>query len=129
MAEDKRLFLLDAFSLIYRSYYAFIRNPMFNADGLNTSCIFGFVNTLEEVLSKEKPSHIAVAFDPSGFNFRHELHADYKAHREETPEDIKKSIPIIKDILKAYGIPVLLVTGFEADDVIGTMAKRAEKDG
>lgn len=129
MPVDKRLFLLDAFSLIYRSYYAFIRTPMYNGEGMNTSCIFGFINTLEEVLTKEKPTHIAVAFDPSGFNFRHELHAEYKAHREETPEDIKKSIPFIKEILKAYGIPVLLVTGFEADDVIGTIAKKAEKDG
>lgn len=129
MAEEKRLFLLDAYALIYRSYYAFIRNPMFNAEGLNTSCIFGFVNTLEELLSKEKPTHIAVAFDPAGPNFRHEMYPEYKANREETPEDIKKSVPYIKAILQAYGIPILLVPGYEADDVIGTLAKRAESEG
>jgi len=101
MANEKRLFLLDAFALIFRSYYAFIKNPMFNAVGLNTSCIFGFVNTLEELLLKEKPAYIAVAFDPGGQNFRHDMYPLYKANRDETPEDIKKSVPIIKDILKA----------------------------
>ena len=129
MSNEKKLFLLDAYALIYRSYYAFIKNPMFNAQGLNTSCIFGFVNTLEELLSKEKPSHVAVAFDPAGPNFRHEMYPQYKANRDETPEDIKKSVPYIKDILRAYGIPILLVEGFEADDVIGTIAKKAELDG
>lgn len=129
MAEEKRLFLLDAYALIYRSYYAFIRTPMFNAGGLNTSCIFGFVNTLEELLSKEKPSHVAVAFDPAGPNFRHEMYPEYKANREEMPEEIKKSIPYIKEILKAYCIPILQIEGFEADDVIGTIAKKAERDG
>jgi DNA polymerase-1 len=129
MENDKKLFLLDAYALIFRSYYAFIKNPMFNSNGLNTSCIFGFVNTLEELLSKEKPSHIAVAFDPAGPNFRHDMYPEYKANRDETPEDIKKSIPYIKDILQAYGIPILLVEGFEADDVIGTIAKKAEADG
>jgi DNA polymerase-1 len=129
MADDRKLFLLDAYALIFRSYYAFIRNPMYNAEGLNTSCIFGFVNTLEELMQKEKPSHIAVAFDPSGPNFRHVMYPEYKANRDETPEDIKKSVPYIKDILKAYGIPILQVDGFEADDVIGTLAKQAEKDG
>lgn len=129
MAEEKRLFLLDAYALIYRSYYAFIRTPMFNAAGLNTSCIFGFVNTLEELLSKEKPTHLAVAFDPAGPNFRHEMYPAYKANRDETPEDIKKSVPYIKEILNAYSIPILQVDGFEADDVIGTIAKKAERDG
>ncbi|MDP4207491.1 MAG: DNA polymerase I [Bacteroidota bacterium] len=129
MSGEKKLFLLDAYALIYRSYYAFIKNPMYNAEGLNTSCIFGFVNTLEEVLTKEKPTHIAVAFDPAGPNFRHQLYPEYKANRDETPEDIRKSIPYIKDILKAYGIPILQVDGFEADDVIGTLAKKAEADG
>jgi DNA polymerase I len=129
MEPNKKLFLLDAYALIFRSYYAFIKNPMFNGEGLNTSCIFGFVNTLEELLLKEKPSHIAVAFDPGGPNFRHELYPEYKANRDETPEDIKKSVPIIKDILKAYGIPILQVSGFEADDVIGSLAKKAERDG
>ncbi len=129
MAEEKRLFLLDAYALIYRSYYAFIRTPMFNAAGLNTSCIFGFVNTLEELLSKEKPTHLAVAFDPAGPNFRHVMYPEYKANRDETPEDIKKSIPYIKEILKAYTIPILQIDGYEADDVIGTLAKTAERDG
>ncbi|HEX2934768.1 MAG TPA: DNA polymerase I [Bacteroidales bacterium] len=129
MAEEKRLFLLDAYALIYRSYYAFLRTPMFNAGGLNTSCIFGFVNTLEELLSKEKPSHVAVAFDPAGPNFRHEMYPEYKANREEMPEDIKKSIPYIKEILKAYCIPIIQIDGFEADDVIGTLAKKGERDG
>jgi DNA polymerase I len=129
MENTKKLFLLDAYALIFRSYYAFIKNPMFNSAGLNTSCIFGFVNTLEELLAKEKPSHVAVAFDPAGPNFRHEMYPAYKANRDETPEDIKKSVPYIKDILNAYGIPILQVDGFEADDVIGTIAKKAERDG
>jgi DNA polymerase I len=129
MPAEKKLFLLDSYALIFRSYYAFIRNPMFNAEGMNTSCIFGFVNTLEELLAKEKPTHIAAAFDPAGPNFRHDLYPEYKANRDETPEDIKKSVPYIKEILKAYGIPILQVSGYEADDVIGTIAKQAEKDG
>ena len=121
----KKLFLLDAYALIYRSYYAFIRNPRVNSKGLNTSAIFGFINTLEEVLRKENPTHIAVAFDPPGPTFRHE---EYKAQREKTPEDIKQSVPIIKDIIRAYNIDILEVEGFEADDVVGTIAKRANKD-
>src|ERR1035437_2564691 len=129
MAKEKKLFLLDAYALIFRSYYAFIRNPMFNNEGLNTSCIFGFINTLEELLSKEKPTHIAVAFDPPGPNFRHEMFPQYKANRDATPEDIIRSIPYIKDILKAYGIPILQIDGYEADDVIGTMALKAKADG
>lgn len=127
MSKNK-LFLLDAYALIYRSYYAFIKNPRVNSKGQNTSAIFGFVNTLEELLRKENPSHIAVAFDPPGPNFRHTEYEAYKAQREATPEDIKLSVPIIKKILEAYNIPILEVSGFEADDVIGTIAKRAPKD-
>ena len=124
-----KLFLLDAYALIYRAYYAFIKNPRINSKGLNTSAIMGFVNTLNEVLTKEKPSHIGVAFDPKGPTFRHEAYAQYKAQREETPEDIRKAVPIIKDILKAYNIPVLEVSGYEADDVIGTLATKAGEKG
>lgn len=127
MSKNK-LFLLDAYALIYRSYYAFIRNPRVNSKGENTSAIFGFVNTLEEVLHKENPSHIAVAFDPDGPTFRHQEYEAYKAQREATPEDIKRSVPIIKQIITAYNIPILEVPGYEADDVIGTIAKRADKD-
>lgn len=125
----KKLFLIDAYAIIYRSYYAFIRNPRFNSKGLNTSAIFGFVNTLEDVLKREKPTHIAVAFDPKGKTFRHEAYDLYKAQREATPEDIRLAVPIIKNLIKAYNIPALEVPGFEADDVIGTMAKKAEQAG
>ena len=125
----KKLFLIDAYAIIYRSYYAFIRNPRVNSKGLNTSAIFGFVNTLEDILKREKPTHIAVAFDPKGKTFRHEAYELYKAQREATPEDIRLAVPIIKDLIKAYNIPALEVPGFEADDVIGTMAKLAEKEG
>ena len=124
----KKLFLLDAYALIYRSFYAFIRNPRVNSKGFNTSAIFGFINTLEEVLRKENPSHIAVAFDPPGLTFRHEEFEQYKAQREKTPEDIKLSVPIIKQIIEAYNIDILEVAGYEADDVVGTIAKRANKD-
>lgn len=123
-----KLFLLDAYALIYRSYYAFIKNPRVNSKGMNTSAIFGFVNTLDEILKKEQPTHIAVAFDPPGGTFRHEAFEDYKAQREATPEDIKLAIPYIKDIIEAYRIKMLEVPNFEADDVIGTIAKKAEKD-
>ena len=126
---EKRLFLLDAYALIYRSYYAFIKNPRINSKGINTSAILGFVNTLEEVLKKENPSHIAIGFDPQGPTFRHEAYEQYKAQREETPEVIRYSVPIIKEIIHAYNIPILEVPGFEADDVIGTLAKLAEKEG
>ena len=125
----KKLFLLDAYALIFRAYYALIRMPRLTQDGFNTSAIFGFVNTLEEVLRKEKPSHIAVCFDPAGPTFRSEAYADYKGERESTPEDIRKSIPIIKEIVKAYGIPVIEVEGYEADDVIGTLSQRAASEG
>ena len=125
----QKLFLLDAYALIYRSYYAFIKNPRINSKGLNTSAIMGFLNTLNEVLTKEKPTHIGVAFDPHGPTFRSEAFPAYKAQREETPEDIRKAVPIIKDLLKAYRIPILQVDGFEADDVIGTLAKKAGSNG
>ena len=128
MEQAKKLFLLDAYALIYRAYYAFIRNPRVNSKGLNTSAILGFVNTLEEVLNKEKPTHIGVAFDPSGPTFRHEAYDQYKAQREATPEDIKLAVPYIKEIIKAYRIPILEVSGYEADDVIGTLAKQANTE-
>ena len=121
----EKLFLLDAYALIYRSYYAFIKNPRINSKGLNTSAIMGFLNTLQEVLQKEQPTHLGVAFDPHGPTFRSEAYPAYKAQREATPEDIKTSVPIIKDILKAWNIPILEVDGFEADDVIGTLATKA----
>ena len=125
----EKLFLLDAYALIYRSYYAFIKNPRINSKGLNTSAIIGFCNTLNEVLQKEQPTHIGVAFDPHGPTFRSEAFPEYKAQREETPEDIRKAVPIIKDILRAYNIPILQVDGYEADDVIGTLAKKADSIG
>ncbi len=127
--NDKKLFLLDAYALIYRAYYALIRAPRMTSKGFNTSAIFGFVNTLEEVIKKESPSHIAVCFDPSGPTFRHEAYPEYKAQRDAQPEDITKSVPYIKDIIAAYGIPIVEVKGFEADDVIGTLSHRAEKEG
>ena len=123
-----RLFLLDAYALIYRSYYAFLKNPRINSKGLNTSAIMGFVNTLNEVITKEQPTYMAVAFD-HGKTFRHEAFPAYKAQREETPEDIRASVPIIKEILEAYHIPVLQADGFEADDVIGTLATAAGREG
>ena len=124
-----KLFLLDAYALIYRSYYAFIKNPRINSKGLNTSAIVGFVNTLQEVLTKEQPTHIGVAFDPHGPTFRSEAYPAYKAQREATPEDIRKAVPIIKDLLRAWNIPILQVDGFEADDVIGTLATKAGAKG
>lgn len=124
-----RLFLLDAYALIYRAYYAFIKSPRINSKGFNTSAVLGFVNTLEDVLKKENPTHIGVAFDPAGPTFRHVAYEQYKAQREETPEVIRLSVPIIKDIIRAYRIPILEVAGFEADDVIGTLATEAGKQG
>ena len=124
-----KLFLLDAYALIYRAYYALIKNPRINSKGFNTSAVLGFVNTLEDVLKKESPTHIGVAFDPSGPTFRHEVYEQYKAQREETPEVIRASVPIIKDIIRAYRIPILEVSGYEADDVIGTLATQAGKQG
>lgn len=129
MSDTKKLFLLDAYALIYRAYYAFIRAPRVNSKKLNTSAIYGFTNSLLEVLQKEKPSHLAVAFDPPGPTFRHEMYKPYKAQREATPEDIKLAVPYIKQLLDALNIPVLEVMGFEADDVVGTIALQAEKAG
>lgn len=129
MKTTDKLFLLDAYALIYRAYYALIKNPRINSKGQNTSAIMGFVNTLEEVLKKEQPTYIGIAFDPDGPTFRHEAYPAYKAQREETPEDIRKSVPIIKEIIKAYNIPILEVKGFEADDVIGTLATKAGEKG
>ena len=123
----EKLFLLDAYALIYRAYYGFIKNPRINSKGQNTSAILGFVNTLDEVIKKENPEYIGVAFDPSGPTFRHEAYPPYKAQREATPESIKFAVPYIKRILNAYRIPILEVVGYEADDVIGTLATQAGK--
>ncbi|RJE70358.1 DNA polymerase I [Reichenbachiella sp. MSK19-1] len=124
---EKKLFLLDAYALIYRAHFAFSKNPRINSKGVNTSAVFGFMNSLLEILKKEKPTHIGVAFDTSAPTFRHIQFPEYKAHREETPEDIRTATPLIKDILKAMNIPILLMDGFEADDVIGTIAKAAAR--
>ena len=125
----KKLLLIDAYAMIFRAYYAFIRAPRMNSKGENTSAIFGFAVTLEDLLRKINPTHLAVAFDPAGGTFRHEAYEQYKAQRPETPEDIKKAVPVIKQLLEAMNIPVLEVPGFEADDVIGTLAKQGEQDG
>ena len=125
----EKLFLLDAYALIYRAYYAFIKNPRINSKGMNTSAIFGFINTLADLLKRQQPTHLGVAFDPSGPTFRHEAYEAYKAQREETPEAIRLSVPIIKEIITAYHIPILEVAGYEADDVIGTLATRAGEKG
>ena len=125
----RKLILLDAYALIFRAYYALIRSPRINSKRMNTSAIFGFVNTLEEVLKKENPDFIGVAFDPKGGTFRHEIYPEYKAQREETPEDIRIAVPYIKKILEAYRIPVLEIPGYEADDVIGTLATKASQYG
>ncbi|MBN2348273.1 MAG: DNA polymerase I [Bacteroidales bacterium] len=129
MVQQKKLFLLDAYALIFRAYYAFINRPIKNSKGLNTSAIFGFTTALDEVLRKEKPTHIAVVFDPPSPTFRHKMYAEYKANRLKTPEEIKESIPYIKEIISAYNIQYVEVEGFEADDLIGTLAKKAEKEG
>lgn len=129
MDQSSKLFFLDAYALIYRAYYAFIKNPRINSKGFNTSAVLGFVNTLEDVLKKENPTHIGVAFDPPGPTFRHEAYEQYKAQREETPEAIRLSVPIIKDIIRAYRIPILEIAGYEADDVIGTLATKAGQQG
>ncbi len=129
MDTSKKLFLLDAYALIFRAYYAFINRPITDKEGNNTSAIFGFVNTLDEILRNENPSHIAIAFDPPAATFRHEMYPEYKANRQTTPEDIKRAVPIIKDIINAYHIPIVEVIGYEADDVIGTLSKRAGEQG
>ncbi len=127
--QPKKLFLLDAYALIFRAYYAFIKNPRITSKGLNTSAVFGFLLALEEVLQKQKPTHIAVVFDTPTPTFRHEMFKEYKAHRDETPEDIKKAVPYIKRLIEAYKIPVIDYPGFEADDVIGTLARKASERG
>lgn len=129
MSMDKRLFLLDAYALIFRAHYAFINRPMMNAAGLNTSAVFGFTRALLEILKKEKPTHLAVAFDVGRETFRTKLYPLYKANRDETPEDIRKATPVIKEVLAAMNIPILELEGYEADDVIGTIAHRAKESG
>ena len=126
---SKTLLLIDAYAMIYRAYYAFIRAPRMNSRGENTSAIFGFVVTLDDLLRKVQPTHVGVAFDPHGPTFRHEAYEQYKAQREETPEDIRRAVPVIKQLLEAMNIPVLEVPGFEADDVIGTLSKQGEAAG
>jgi DNA polymerase-1 len=123
----KRLFIIDAFAFIYRSYYAFLSNPRINSSGMNTSAIWGFVTTIRELIRERQPTHLAVVFDPQGQTFRHKIYSQYKAHRHETPEDIRKAIPVIKEIIEAYKIPIFQVDGFEADDVIGTLAQQVAK--
>lgn len=127
--SDKKLFLLDAYALIYRAHFAFSKNPRISSKGINTGVMFGFTNTLLEVIQKQKPTHIAVVFDTSAPTFRHEQYPEYKANREETPEDIKIGVPITKDIIRAFNIPVIELDGFEADDIIGTLAKQGAKKG
>jgi DNA polymerase-1 len=129
MEKEKKLFLLDAYALIFRAYYAFISNPMTNSRGLPTSTVFGFTLALDELLRKENPTHIAVVFDPPGPTFRHEMFPEYKAHRDATPEEIKMAVPYIKKLIEGFNIPIIEKKGFEADDVIGTLSKSAEKEG
>ena len=125
---SKKLFLLDAFALIYRAHFAFIKNPRINSAQLNTSAVFGFTNTLLEVLSKEKPTHLGIAFDTKAPTFRHIQYTEYKANRQEQPEDITVAIPYVKRLVRAMNIPLLELDGYEADDIIGTIAKKAVKD-
>ncbi|MCB0814668.1 MAG: DNA polymerase I, partial [Flavobacteriales bacterium] len=127
--EDKRLFLLDAYALIYRAYFSFIKNPRINSRRFNTSAAFGFTLTLLDLIEKEKPTHIAVVFDTAEPTERHLEHTEYKANREEMPDDIATNIPYIRRIIEGFNIPILESDGYEADDVIGTLARHAEKDG
>ena len=129
MDMEKKLYLIDGHALVFKMYYAFLRRPMINSKGVDTSILFGFTKYILELIEREKPTHFAVAFDPPGGTFRHEMYPEYKAQREACPEDIKKSVPIIKDILHAMRIPVLEMSGYEADDVLGTIAGIAEKNG
>ncbi|MFN3752468.1 DNA polymerase I [Flavobacterium sp.] len=129
MSQQKRLFLLDAYALIFRGYYAFIKNPRINSKGMDTSAIMGFMNSLMDVIKREKPDHLAVAFDKGGSDYRYEMYQEYKAHRDETPEAIKIAVPYIQELLRAMHIPIMEKAGFEADDLIGTLAKQAEKEG
>ena len=124
----KKLFLIDAFAIIFRSYFGFGNNQRYNSKGLNTSVTLGFCNTLLEVLQKQNPSHIAVVFDAPGKTFRNDMYAEYKANRDETPEDIKSSIPYVKRLIQSFNIPIIEKVGYEADDVIGTIAKKAERE-
>src|ERR1700743_3556661 len=126
---DKKLFLLDAYALIYRAFFAFSNAPRINSKGFNTSAIFGFTNTLLEILNKEKPTHIAVVFDVEGPTQRHVEFETYKAKREEMPEDLRDSIPLIMRLIKGFNIETMGVEGYEADDIIGTLAIKAEKAG
>lgn len=129
MSAQKRLFLLDAYALIFRGYYAFIKNPRINSKGMDTSAIMGFTNSLLDVIKRERPDHLAVCFDKGGSQLRTELFTDYKANRDETPEPISLAVPYIQKILEAMHIPVVVKEGYEADDIIGTLAKQAEKEG
>src|SRR5699024_4338765 len=128
MSDKKRLFLLDAYALIFRGYYAFIKNPRINSKGQDTSAIMGFTNSLFDVIRRENPDHLAVCFDKGGSHARTEMYEDYKANRDATPEVIKQSVPIIQELLKAMEIPAVVLEGLEADDIIGTLAKQAEKE-
>ena len=129
MAEQKRLFLLDAYALIFRGYYAFIKNPRINSKGMDTSAIMGFMNSLLDVIKRERPDHLAVCFDKGGSAIRNDMFPEYKANRDATPDAIKIAVPYIMNILEAMHIPIMVKEGFEADDVIGTLAKKAEKEG
>src|SRR5210317_2054554 len=129
MSAQKRLFLLDAYALIFRGYYAFIKNPRINSKGMDTSAIMGFTNSLLDVIKRERPDHLAVCFDKGGSQLRNELYPEYKANRDETPEAIRLAVPYIQQILEAMHIPVVVKEGYEADDIIGTLAKQAEKEG
>src|SRR5210317_816739 len=129
MSDQKRLFLVDAYALIFRGYYAFIKNPRINSKGTDTSAIMGFMNSLLDVIKRERPDHLAVCFDKGGSTDRVEMYEAYKANRDETPEAIKIAVPYIENILKAMHIPIMVKEGYEADDVIGTLSKQAEKEG
>ena len=128
MANKERLFLIDAYALIFRGYYAFIKNPRINSKGFDTSAIMGFMNSLLDLIKRESPENLAVAFDQGGSQDRIEIFQEYKANRSETPEAISLAVPIIKEILEAMKIPILIKNGYEADDIIGTIAKKAEKN-
>ena len=126
---EKKLYLLDAFALIYRAHFAFIRNPRYNSKGMNTSAVLGFTNSLMEILNNENPTHIAVVFDSPGVGIREDIFSDYKANREQMPEDIQIAIPYIKRLIEAMNIPAIALEGYEADDLMGTLAVEAEKKG
>nr|NQU92414.1 DNA polymerase I [Bacteroidota bacterium] len=129
MTETKKLFLLDAMALIYRAYYALNKNPRINSKGLNTSAILGFANTLFDVIKNEKPTHIGVAIDTFAPTLRKEGFVEYKAHREKMPEDIALALPYIEALINGFNVPLLFLDGYEADDIVGTLAKKAEKEG